>query len=218
MSQEWINLRVDDEKYVLDTIESAKNSKSLDDTWFTDDKETIISVLGITDTDKIGLMGHSLGGAVSVTVGRERDDIDAVIDMDGNMFGEITGIKNGKFEYYTDSYSVPLLALFTENNYNTIEADPDGGLLRVNRVVIDNAKDGKITCFSNAKHMDFTDLPLFSPFLGSMLGHGDVDSEKMMTTVNGIVLDWFNYYLKGEGVLDIHSIDNAVKDNKNRAQ
>ena len=99
MSQEWINLRVDDEKYVLDTIESAKNSKSLDDTWFTDDKETIISVLGITDTDKIGLMGHSLGGAVSVTVGRERDDIDAVIDMDGNMFGEITGIKNGKFEY-----------------------------------------------------------------------------------------------------------------------
>ena len=117
MSQEWINLRVDDEKYVLDTIESAKNSKSLDDTWFTDDKETIISVLGITDTDKIGLMGHSLGGAVSVTVGRERDDIDAVIDMDGNMFGEITGIKNGKFEYYTDSYSVPLLASLKDDDF-----------------------------------------------------------------------------------------------------
>ena len=203
MSQEWINLRVDDEKYVLDTIESAKNSKSLDDTWFTDDKETIISVLGITDTDKIGLMGHSLGGAVSVTVGRERDDIDAVIDMDGNMFGEITGIKNGKFEYYTDSYSVPLLALFTENNYNEIESDAYGGIYHVNKFVIGNAKDGRIVSFKNARHMDFTDLPLFSPFLGSMLGHGDVDSEKMMTTVNGIVLDWFNYYLKGEGVLDI---------------
>ena len=27
----------------------------------------------------------------------------------------------------------------------------------------------------------------------------------MMTDVNGVVLDWFNYYLKGEGVLDIQA-------------
>ena len=27
----------------------------------------------------------------------------------------------------------------------------------------------------------------------------------MMTTVNGVVLDWFNYYLKGEGELEIQS-------------
>ena len=53
--------------------------------------------------------------------------------------------------------------------------------------------------------MDFTDLPLISPFIGSMLGHGDVDSEKCMTTVNGIVLNWFDYYLKNEGKLDIQA-------------
>ena len=101
------------------------------------------------------------------------------------------------------AYPVPMLALFTENNYNEIESDAYGGIYHVNKFVIGNAKDGRIVSFKNARHMDFTDLPLFSPFLGSMLGHGDVDSEKMMTTVNGIVLDWFNYYLKGEGVLDI---------------
>ena len=58
----------------------------------------------MTDTEKIGLMGHSLGGAAAVSVGKERSDIDAVIDMDGSMFGEMTNVKDGKFEYYTGAY------------------------------------------------------------------------------------------------------------------
>ena len=49
------------------------------------DKETILKVLAKTDTGKIGLMGHSLGGASSVALGRERKDIGAVIDLDGTM-------------------------------------------------------------------------------------------------------------------------------------
>ena len=49
--------------------------------------------------------------------------------------------------------------------------------------------------FSGVGHMDFTDLPLISPFISRMIGGSDIDSEKMMNTVNGIVLDWFNYYL-----------------------
>ena len=183
--------------------DQKEEKNSLDHTWYAEDKETMLRVISMTDTEKIGLMGHSLGGAAAVSVGKERSDIDAVIDMDGSMFGEMTNVKDGKFEYYTGAYPVPMLALFTENNYNEIESDAYGGIYHVNKFVIGNAKDGRIVSFKNARHMDFTDLPLFSPFLGSMLGHGDVDSEKMMTTVNGIVLDWFNYYLKGEGVLDI---------------
>ena len=59
--------------------------------------------------------------------------------------------------------------------------------------------------FENAGHMDFTDLPMFSPFLGGLLGSGDVDNEAFMNTVNSIVLNWFDYYLKGEGTLDIQA-------------
>ena len=66
-------------------------------------------------------------------------------------------------------------------------------------------KDAKYVEFSGAGHMDFTDLPLFSPFLGAMLGHGDIDSEECMTKVNSIVLNWFDYYLKNEGSLDIQA-------------
>ena len=59
--------------------------------------------------------------------------------------------------------------------------------------------------FENAEHMDFTDLPLFSPFLGSMMGSGDIDHAEALNTVNGLVRSWFDYYLKNEGTLAIQA-------------
>ena len=201
-SQAWLKVRVDDENFVLDTIKEAKNSGTLSTTWHTSDADTVLSVINRIDTDKIGLTGHSLGGATAVELGRERTDIDAVIDIDGTMMGEITGVMNGEYTYNSESYPVPVLALFTENNYNMIESD-ESGFYRVNENMINNAKDGRIVTFENAEHMDFTDLPLFSPFLGNMLGSGERDNEEMMNTLNSVVLNWFDYYLKGNGALNI---------------
>ena len=212
-SQAWLKVRVDDENFVLDTIKEAKNSGTLSTAWHTSDADTVLSVINRIDTDKIGLTGHSLGGASAVALGRERTDIDAVIDIDGTMMGEITGVMNGEYTYNSESYPVPVLALFTENNYNMIESD-ESGFYHVNENMINNAKVGRIVTFENAEHMDFTDLPLFehmdftdlplfSPFLGNMLGSGERDNEEMMNTLNSVVLNWFDYYLKGNGALNI---------------
>ena len=201
-SQAWLKVRVDDENFVLDTIKEAKNSGTLSTAWHTSDADTVLSVINRIDTDKIGLTGHSLGGATAVELGRERTDIDAVIDIDGTMMGEITGVMNGEYTYNSESYPVPVLALFTENNYNMIESD-ESGFYHVNENMINNAKVGRIVTFENAEHMDFTDLPLFSPFLGNMLGSGERDNEEMMNTLNSVVINWFDYYLKGNGALNI---------------
>jgi acetyl esterase/lipase len=40
-----------------------------------------MSALAVTDPSRIGLMGHSMGGAASVELGRQRRDISAVIDI-----------------------------------------------------------------------------------------------------------------------------------------
>ena len=205
-SQSWIKLRTDDESFVLDTIKAAKENKSLDDTWHTDDQTVILSVLAHTDIDKIGLMGHSLGGATAVTLGRERRDIDAVIDLDGTMLGEINGVENGKNVYYSEPYPIPVLDFTKETDYNDREqVKSEKGYPYVNEYVTGNAKIGKTVAFKDVGHMDFTDLPLISPFLASMLGSGEVNHEETLHTINSIVLNWFNYYLKNEGTLDIQA-------------
>ena len=201
-----MKLRTDDENFVLDTIEEAKENGALGEQWHTDQESEILSVLSEINTDKIGLMGHSMGGATSVALGRERDDIDAVIDLDGTMLTERISAEDGKYQYIEESYPIPVLDFTKEVDYNDREQyKNENGYAYVNSYVIENAVDGKTVVFSGASHMDFTDLPMFSPFLASMLdgGQSEVDSEEFLTMINGIVLNWFDYYLKGEGALNI---------------
>ena len=65
--------------------------------------------------------------------------------------------------------------------------------------VLDNAKTSAHTYFRGSGHMNFTDLPLFSPALASMLGTGDVDAQACIEQTNALVLAWFDEYLKDQG-------------------
>lgn len=68
-------------------------------------------------TDKIGLFGHSLGGATSVEVARMRADIDAVIVLEGTMFGEYTGFENGTETFDPTPFPVPVLDVYSRDIY-----------------------------------------------------------------------------------------------------
>lgn len=212
LSQEWMKLRTDDMNFVLDTIISAKESSKLSDAFYTEKEVDVLNVISKINTDKIGLMGHSMGGATAVALGRSRTDIDAVIDLDGSMLSEIKGVHNGEIVYETEPYTVPLLDFRKECDYNEMEQLRSEGTYKdsyaygfayVNNHIVENAENGRSVIFKNAGHMNFTDLPMFSPFLASMLGTGEADSEEFMYTVNDIVLNWFDYYLKDKGSLDI---------------
>ena len=215
-TRDWMRLRTGDMNFVVDTIKAACETGKLSDAFFTEEKDAVLSVIEKTDTSKIGLLGHSMGGATAVAVGRQRDDITAVIVLDGSMLSEITDAKTGSVSYENTPYPIPVLDFRKAEDYNMVEAVLHGEQSRekygyifdfcyVNNHVIDNAVDGRTVVFDNAGHMDFTDLPMFSPFLGGLLGSGDVDNEAFMATVNSLVLNWFDYYLKGEGTLDIQA-------------
>ncbi|MDE7097548.1 MAG: hypothetical protein K2O60_00180 [Ruminococcus sp.] len=205
---EWMSLRTVDENFVLDTIKSAKNSDSLDTAWYTetdDVKAEILSVLEMTDTETIGITGHSIGGAAAVQLGRERDDITAVIDIDGTMLGEEISFNNGKLGYNPEPYPIPILSLDNANHWESYVDRLNDGTEYVNKYLLDNAVDSREIHFDGTEHMDFTDLPLLSPTLAKMLGKGSVDSAEFIPKMNSIILDYFNYYLKGEGELNIES-------------
>lgn len=204
LSRKWLSIRTADINFVLDSVKSAKAEGACTAEWFIESEETeneICRVLAMADTEKIGLMGHSMGGAASVTAGRERDDIDAVIDLDGTMLGEQLSYENGVYQYYDAAYPVPLLAIDNEEHYQEGQRT---GILYVNEMVLENAVDSTHTYFIGSGHMNFTDLPLFSPVLASLLGTGTVDEMECIQTMNEIILQYFNVYLKGEGEVNIN--------------
>lgn len=205
-THEWMSLRTADENFVLDTIKTAKSSGLLDTAWYTeseDVKAEILKVLEITDTEKIGLMGHSIGGAAAVQLGRERDDITAVVDIDGTMLGEEISFDDGKIGYNPEPYPIPILSLDNADHWESYVDVLDNGTEYVNKYLLDNAADSREVHFDGTEHMDFTDLPLLSPALSKMLGKGSVDSSEFIPEMNSIILNYFNYYLKGEGELNI---------------
>ncbi|WP_312650706.1 hypothetical protein [Proteiniclasticum sp.] len=185
-TKEWMELRTGDEDFVIDSILSQCSLKPED------------PLFSIIDTEKIGLMGHSLGGATSAQIGRERDDIDAVIVLDGTMLGEEIAFENNKVVINDKPYPVPLLNIYAEDHYdNAIELEKD---TYSNFIASKNGICTYETVFKNAGHLNFTDLPLFSPVLAKTLGVGTVDSRECIETMNNVVLTFFNSYLKDSGV------------------
>lgn len=206
---QWMALRTADMGFVLDALERAVQDNAMDDSWFlTDsDSDTVLSVLHMCDISKIGLMGHSMGGAASVALGRERDDLSAVIDIDGTMLSEYTGVADGKLTVSEEPYDVPVLEFVNWENYNDLaeylEAYRAEGGRYPNDELMRHAAVGFTTTIRDTRHMDFTDLPLLSPALGNMLGSGERDKAETMTIVNSLVLQFFDCYLKGEGVFTV---------------
>ena len=207
-TREWVELRVEDIGFVLDEIkeqaEAVKRGNfEADPDWYikkASDARPVEKVLECIDTGKIGVMGHSLGGAASVTIGRIRDDVDAVIDLDGTALGEELSYENDMYRYYEGKYPAPLLMISSESHQAAMDRY---GTDYVNMAVLANAKDGRYTYFVGSGHMNFTDLPLFSPFLASKLGTGSIDAKKCIETMNGIILQFFDHYLKDAGELQI---------------
>lgn len=205
---EWMELRTADMNFAVDAIKAAAQAGTTDGSWSFDQKEgeALRTVLSMTDVSKIGLMGHSMGGATAVELGRERDDISAVVDIDGTMLGEYLGVENGEFVINDAPYSVPVLEFNNWSSYNEREEYLAQGGRYPNAELIAHAAAGFTTAVRGTEHMDFTDLPLLSPFLGKMLGSGERGAEETLTVVNALVLEFFDSYLKGEGVFTVQDI------------
>lgn len=200
LTGKWMELRTDDMNFVIDTLESWNETGASN-----------LSVLSYIDFDKIGLIGHSLGGATAVEVGRMRDDIDAVVDLDGTMLGEQIGLTDcdpyefegrmytDKYELDENPYPVAILNIDNQEHHDSRIAAKEIGMPYANNGVMDHAVKGYDTYFVNSGHMNFTDLPLFSPYLASMLGTGSIDSKECIETMNQLVKSFYDDTLKGTG-------------------
>lgn len=191
LEDKWMTVRTSDINYVLDTIEQMLKEHSVDPAF----KHMTI--------DKVGLIGHSLGGASSVQVSRERDNIGAVVVLDGTHLGERIGIEDGEWVYTEEPLNVPILDIRAEDYSNAIQHLDNE---YVNDHTLQIASAGQAVTILGTGHMNFTDLPMFSPFLANMLGTGTCDAKKCTEQIDSLALQWFNYYIKGYTELDIQDV------------
>jgi predicted dienelactone hydrolase len=187
-THEWLTLRKNDMNFVLDTILFGKNG------------EIPEKIRSLVNTEKVGLFGHSLGGATAAQLGRERLGVGAVIVIDGTMIGEETGFENGHAVLTQEPYPVPLLNLYNESHY---EDAVQMGTAYNNLSASAHAAKAFDVVIRGAGHLNFTDLPLFSPVLAGMLGTGTADSRYCIETMNRIVLQFFDNTLKNTGDLKL---------------
>lgn len=189
LQKEWMKLRTEDMAFVLDNIRKKANS--------TDDEE----IYNMMDLDRIGVFGHSLGGATAAQMGRIDKDIDAVIVLDGTMLGEIIDFKDGNSQIDSTPYPKPILNIYSESHYKEALKDQDH---YPNKIVHNNAPTSYEIVFNGTGHMSFTDLSIISPFLSNLLETSEVDKNKnsksILEETNKVILEFFDFYLKSSDI------------------
>jgi predicted dienelactone hydrolase len=195
LQQKWMQLRTADINFVLDAILAQVKEAGSDE------------VYQLIDKEKIGLMGHSLGGESSAQVARQRNDIDAVVNLDADLGGEYLDYVDGKYVMNDKVYPVPILTILADDVVRLIAAIPDANTVVAVQHVSASAPNAHEVHIAGTDHQSLTDLPITSPFLVSLItntvkkaGGGEAaDKYYVIEKMNDMVLAFFNIYLKGEG-------------------
>ena len=194
LAAKWLTIRTSDMAFAVEALKEYNLEQELSEAWIVKgDSSGLTAALNYMDIQKIALMGHSLGGAAAVSLGRIRDDVTAVVDIDGTMLDQKS----------MEPYPIPILNIDNEeHHFSRLEAKQTG-VVYENNLVMDYALEGYDTYFANAGHMNLTDLPMFSPILANAYGTGTIDSKACITELNALILDFCNSTLKQMGTFEV---------------
>lgn len=166
--RQQLNTRVADIKFILDRlIVTGEFNK-------------------IINFEKVGVLGHSYGGSTAIQTAFEDDRFKAVLTLDSwmNPIPEHI-IQRGILQ--------PFLHLgrssWDDSDYPTSPAMLEQFLAKLNGEKFHYILQG-------ARHLDFSDSPLFSPFSDLILETGSVAAEKAVLQTNAVALSFFDQYLK----------------------
>ncbi|MBD0378724.1 alpha/beta hydrolase family protein [Paenibacillus sedimenti] len=185
-----IEVWVKDAKFVLDQFERLDKQ----------DPQGLLT--GKINTDQIGMLGHSFGGAATIQTLYADQRLKAGINMDGTPFGKtiVNGLKQ------------PFMQMKTEVEETSKNAEPNEQQLAKigvnkqtydkykteipvrNRALFGNGSGYEVT-IRGIKHMSFTDYYLWSPGLRLMDGLR-LSPKQARYVINRYVLAFFDTYLK----------------------
>lgn len=160
---------IDDSLFVLDVVEELNRT------------DPILS--GSFDCSKVGMFGHSFGGAATMSCCYEDERIQAGFTLDGVVYDE----------FLTGSIDTPFLLMCAENRFNHSSYD---------HVWNQFSTDAYQVGILGSTHFGFTDVGvLLSHMLplipSSTLGFGSIDSNQLIKITRLFELAFFDVFLKG---------------------
>jgi dienelactone hydrolase len=204
-------IMADDARFVMDELEKGNDGKL--DTPFR----------GKLNLDRIGAIGHSVGGAVAYDLAMHDDRVKAGIDLDGVVYVTPKGDPKNRAPFFllaSDEYHQtiqnrrPLMkkfeALDEVEQKITIEIYGskdvyDEAYIRAERNILGLIEvlktSGKLFTIEGSDHMKFTDIGLFIGVrqLRELIGiGGETDPGRCLEITKALTLSFFDQHLKGE--------------------
>jgi len=184
--KKWMDIRVADINFVIDAVAAYTRSDPSD------------KLYGLINIEKIGVIGHSLGGSAALGIGRLRSDIGAVIALEAPFLYDILGVENDLFVFENAEYPVPVLNVYSDSSWTHLAQWPQ--YAQNVRMLSGQNKNAYSVHIEGTGHLSLTDLSLSSPVLTRILnGHSSsVTPEDCLTQLNEICLSFFNCFVKNE--------------------
>ena len=184
--EKWMNIRTGDINFVLDTVKELASEES--------DGPAVYDLI---DISRICVMGHSLGGSAALGVGRQRDDIAAVISLEAPFICDIRGVDaGGNFIFEKSDYPVPVLNIYSDASWEHLKQwkqyEENARLLDM------ESEDIRNVHLSGVGHFSLTDLSRSSPFLTFVFdGFKTNDApEETLKKINRICLSCLDEHMK----------------------
>jgi len=175
---------VEDAKFVLDKL--------------TEMNDTDPDFNGRLDLSKVGMYGHSFGGASTSICLYEDERFVCGLTLDGVFY--IEGIPDG--------INKPFLLMIAENRFNNDNVQDMWNLLK---------NDAYIVQINGSTHYAFTDVGVLLKHLVplipiNILGFGSISPKLMVNISRAVILTFFEVYLKGESVENLINLLSSIEE------
>ena len=163
-----IETRANDILFLIDRISKKKNNND--------------DLFKLIDLSRIGVIGHSFGGATVIVASYNDSRIDACINLDGWMEPVIP-------EIIQSGLKIPFLYIGQKEWHDT----------PLNHIKLDSlimSSNGKKEIIDGAKHFDYSDTPHLNKVASKFDISGDIDMDKFRMKINSDIVSFFNKNVK----------------------
>ncbi len=204
-------------------VEILADSERILASWVGDARFVLDALPGISDADfdskmdftRLGMFGHSFGGATSATTALDDERVLAGINMDGSMYGDVlTTPLNKPFMVMLSGEVAVSDEELAAAGYTREQFEADLKQMAESVVtVVEGAAPGYHVMLKDSAHNTYTtDFLVLAQALPGMLSASDIgtiDSARALEVISAYVVGFFDAHVKGEAdfLLDAPSAD-----------